>query len=220
MSVANHPQWRSQLLRSADQAGLNDWLRDRGSLTARIEARGRFAVQVLRQGLGRPTADEASLLGLERSALAWVREVALSRDGEPVVFAHTVLPCRPRGPLTRWLARLGNRSLGALLFSDAGFSRGAMHFRRLERRHALFAPALATLQATDRSPASFFWARRSLFAFGAQKVLVTEVFSPRLRSEGFDRLTRPVPDGNPSAHHPSPPGQAVEQEESSCTLPS
>jgi chorismate--pyruvate lyase len=245
MLATNPPPWRSHLLRSADQAGLIDWLRDRGSLTARIEARGRFALQVLRQGLGRPTADEATLLGLERGALAWVREVALSCDGEPVVFAHTVLPCRPRGPLTRWLARLGNRSLGALLFADAGFSRGAMQFRRLERRHTLFAPALATLPAVDRLTTTF-WARRSLFAFGAQKVLVTEVFSPRLRTDGFARSPRPVPDGERSSHHPSPsppsvaarvtgiadpvqlaltrgpspPRQAVEREESSCISPS
>jgi chorismate--pyruvate lyase len=149
VSVTADRSWRSSLMRAPDNVSLMPWLRDRGSLTARIQARGRFAVRVLRQGLDSPTADEALALGLPRQARAWVREVALSCDGQIVVFAHTVLPHRPRGPLSLWLARLGNRSLGALLFAHPGFERGTMKFKRLDRRQALFTPALAALQLAD-----------------------------------------------------------------------
>jgi chorismate--pyruvate lyase len=150
MSSAGQGQWRSSLLRTPANAPFIHWLRDRGSLTARIQARGRFAVRVLRQGLGLPTADEARRLGIEPGVLAWIREVALLCDEQLVVFAHTVLPRRPRGPLHVWLARLGNRSLGALLFAHPGFRRGQINFKRLDRRHALFAPALHALQLTGR----------------------------------------------------------------------
>lgn len=189
MSVATDEGWHSRLLRSADNASFLPWLHDRGSLTARLEDRGHFAVRVLRQGLGQPTADEAVALGLERNAPAWVREVALSCDERIVIFAHTVLPCRPRGPLALWLARLGNRSLGALLFAHAGFKRGTMTFKRLDRRHALFLPALTALQIGDRLPGTL-WARRSPFGFGGQSVLVTEVFSPLLLQ--FDPSAQPI----------------------------
>lgn len=166
-----------------------DWLCDRDSLTSRLQARGAFTVRVLRQELGLPTLNEAVALGLRRRQLAWIREVALYCDGKPVVFAHTVLPYRPRGPLTRWLARLGNRSLGALLFSHAGFVRGPLVSRRLDSRDALFARAIAAMnlgpvdgaRAASAEPApAVLWARRSSFSFGAQQVLVTEVFSPSL----------------------------------------
>lgn len=136
-------------------------------------------MRVLRQGLGIPTADEALALGLSPGVRAWIREVALLCDGRIVVFAHTVLPCQPGGPLTVWLARLGSRSLGALLFSHAGFTRGPMNFTRLDCRHGLFLPALAALQLGDRAPDTL-WARRSHFSFGVQSVLVTEVFSPQV----------------------------------------
>jgi chorismate--pyruvate lyase len=179
MSAAGGPQWRDRITRTAGTAPLLPWLRDRGSLTARIQSRGRFAVRVLRQQRCQPTADEAQALGLSPAVLAWVREVALSCDGRVVVFAHTVLPCQPRGPLTRWLARLGERSLGALLFANVGFSRGPMKFRRIDHRHALFVPAVQALQFTGGAPQTL-WARRSQFGFGAQSVLVTEVFSPAL----------------------------------------
>lgn len=179
MSVTVEQRWRNRLLRTPDNVAAIPWLRDRGSLTARIQARGRFAVRVLRQGLRRPTADEALALALDPGTHAWVREVALSCDERIVVFAHTVLPCQPRGPLTVWLARLGNRSLGAMLFAHPGFARGPMEFMRLDRRQALFAPALTSLQIAQRVT-STLWARRSHFRFGAQSVLVTEVFSPVL----------------------------------------
>lgn len=180
MAIARRPDWRCSLPRTPDNVPLLGWLRNRGSLTARLQARGRFAVHVLRQQLARPTADEARVLGLDSGALAWVREVALTCDARFVVFAHTVLPRRPRGPLSVWLARLGNRSLGALLFSHAGFTRGPMTFQRLDHRHALYAPACAALQLAE-ADSPVLWARRSLFGFAGQTVLVSEIFSPRLR---------------------------------------
>ena len=179
MSFRNRLAWRAKLLRSAENTPFKPWLRDRGSLTASLQARGQFVVRVLRQGLAMPTRDEAIVLGIKRDQLAWVREVALLCDGEPLVFAHSVLPCRPRGAMTRWLARLGQRSLGALLFAHAGFARGAIHCKRLDHRHALFHPALEAM-CLAASPPPHLWARRSHFAFGSQSVLVTEVFAPAL----------------------------------------
>lgn len=185
MSAAGEQQWRDRITRSVDSTPFLPWLRDRGSLTARLQSRGHFAVRLLRQRRCQPTADEALALGQPPAVRAWVREVALSCDGRVLVFAHTVLPCQPRGPLTRWLARLGERSLGALLFAHVGFSRGPMKFHRLDHRHALFVPAVQALQFADGAP-SALWARRSQFGFGAQSVLVTEVFSPA--------LVQPAPD--------------------------
>jgi chorismate--pyruvate lyase len=177
MSFKSRLAWRAKLPRSADS--LNGWLRERGSLTERLQARGSFAVRLLRQGLATPTLDEAVAIGIKRNRLLWVREVALRVDEVPLVFAHTVLPSRPRGPLTGWFARLGTRSLGALLFAHPRFSRGEIRCQRLDHRHALFQPAIDALQLTGEPPPTL-WARRSRFAFGAQSVLVTEVFSPAL----------------------------------------
>lgn len=177
MNFKSRLAWRTKLPRSAEH--MASWLYDQKSLTARLQARGSFAVHLLWQALAMPTLDEAIALGIKRDRLLWVREVALRVDDVALVFAHTVLPCRPRGPLSGWLARLGNRSLGALLFAHPGFARGAISCKRLDHRHALFQPAIEAMQLTDLPPKSL-WARRSCFAFGAQSVLVTEVFSPVL----------------------------------------
>lgn len=179
MSLKTRLAWRTRQQRRVERNPFITWLRDRGSLTERLQARGNFAVRLLRQGLAIPTPDEAIALGIRRDQLAWVREVALLCNDKPVVFAHTVLPRRPRGALTRWLARLGNHSLGALLFSHPGFARGTLKCKRLDHRHALFQPAIDAMQL-GASPPRALWARRSHFVFHAQSVLVTEVFSPAL----------------------------------------
>ena len=177
MSTRSRVAWRAKLPRSTTQ--LADWLLDRGSLTARLQAHGKFALTLRRQGLARPTRDEASALGYRRNRLLQLREISLHVDRVALVFAHSVLPCQPRGPLNRWLARLNNRSLGALLFAHPGFKRGPITCRRIDRRHALFQPAIDAFQLIDLNP-RYLWARRSFFTFGRQSLLVTEVFSPVL----------------------------------------
>ena len=177
MSIRTRQAWRARRLRCNDR--LAGWLRDRGSLTARLQAHGDFAVCLLRQELARPTHDEAAALGVKRDRLLWIREVALHVDGRALVFAHTALPCRPRGPLGPAFKRLGARSLGALLFAHPGFRRGPLYCTRLDARHPLYAPSIAALKLGQNPPATL-WARRSRFVFGAQSVLVSEVFAPAI----------------------------------------
>ena len=177
MQKKNRARWHERTLRTQGNTDFRTWLADSGSLTERLQALGPFSVLLLNQRLAKPTGDETTELGLRRTQLARIREVALLLDGKPVVFAHTVLPREPRGPLNRWLERLGNRSLGVLLFAHPRFVRGPLATRRLDQRHALFRPAIEALQLTGVSPRAL-WARRSRFSFGKQSILVTEVFSP------------------------------------------
>ncbi|MBM3356573.1 MAG: chorismate lyase [Betaproteobacteria bacterium] len=148
---------------------------DRGSLTARIQARcAAFHVKLLFQGARRANRDER-ILGAARGAReVLVREVCLYCRTSPVVFAHSVLRRRElRGPW-RSLARLGARPLGAALFANPRVRRYPLKFRKLDARDELHARARAVLGA--RLPA--LWARRSLFTLRGSPILVTEVFLP------------------------------------------
>lgn len=174
--------WRAGLVRSAGNARLLSWLTEPGSLTARCQQACRhFRVRLLAYGRQRPFPDEAAFCGLHRGQPAWVREVLLECDGIPVIFAHTLLPRRPGGRLTRWLAGLGSRSLGSLLFAYPGFDRGGIEFVRLDQRHPLFRRALA---ATGLAGVGELWARRSAHSLAGQTVLVTEIFLPAIARLG------------------------------------
>ncbi|AXS79248.1 chorismate lyase [Dechloromonas sp. HYN0024] len=173
-------KWRSCLSGGAIDAALASWLREPGSLTARCQRHCRqFRVRLLRYEKGWPLADEGLSMNLSRQP-AWIREVVLTCDGVPVIFAHTTLATAGRGRLSRWLARLGSQSLGSLLFSHPGFHRGAIEFRRLDRRHPLYQRAAVLGAVSDT-----LWARRSLHRLCGQQVLVTEVFLPAVKSLGI-----------------------------------
>jgi chorismate--pyruvate lyase len=166
-------KWRARLAGGACDPLLRSWLSEPESLTARCQrACPDFRVRLLRYGKGRALADE-SAGGEVGRGLAWVREVVLECDGRPVIFAHTTLSTAAHGRLSRWMAGLGNRSLGSLLLSYPGFRRGAIEFLRLDARHPLYRRA-AALGAVGET----LWARRSLHRLGGQQVLVTEVFLP------------------------------------------
>ena len=172
-------RWRSHLLPALLPRGMDGWLRDPGSLTARITARcDRFAVRVLRQRLGKVLDDEVALLGLPHGDWAWVREVLLLADGVPVVYARSVMPRANVGAGSRLFATIGARPLGAALFANPRVKRGELTCARLDARDARHRAASAAL--APRSLPRELWGRRSVFRLRGRALLVTEIFLPEI----------------------------------------
>lgn len=170
-----HSRWAVPPSRVLLSPVLRSWLLEPGSLTARCQAASEhFRVRLLCSAHG-PSLMAAS--GAPQRPWVHQREVLLECDGVPVIFAHTELALQPRGRLARWLARLGSRSLGSMLFADPGFRRGEIEFRRLPVSDALYRRALAATLLPANTP---LWARRSRHQLGQQSVVVTEVFLPAI----------------------------------------
>jgi chorismate--pyruvate lyase len=153
------------------------WLRDHGSLTRRIQQRcDHFSVFNVKSGLSRIARDESALLNIAPYQLAWSREVFLCMDEKPVVFAHSA--CRARDLSGAWhaLRILGNKPLGAVLFSHPQVVRRPLHYKALNAHHPLYRRAAFHLI----NPPARLWARRSLFYLHNAPLLVTEVFLPEI----------------------------------------
>jgi len=156
-------------------AELAPWLRDRGSLTKRIQQRCvHFAVRGVRSGLARIALDESALLDLAPRQLAYSREVFLYADDQPVVFAHSALAREHLRGAWSAVRMLGNKPLGALLFAHPLVERKPLHYQTLRITHPLYHRAARVL----RHPPHRLWARRSLFYLHDAPLLVTEVFLP------------------------------------------
>lgn len=153
---------------------LVDLLRDRGSLTQRMKRRcgGEFSVQVLSQQKLRLNRDEWLLLHMPAHERAVVREVLLLCDGQPWVYAHTVIPLSTLTGRETRLAKLGTKPLGAALFADPCLQRDIVEFGWLvpgSRQHGL-----AQLGGDETA-----WGRRSRFLLHGKPLLVSEFFLPR-----------------------------------------
>lgn len=160
-------QTYSQLQYQVQPRALRPWLLDRGSLTERLIAvsDGQFRVEVLQQRWGVAHRDEARLLGLKARQAALIREVILYGKQQPWVYARSILPATSLERSLRHLKQLGNKPLGAVLFSDPHMQRSDIEIAQL---------AASQLPFADK-PA---WGRRSIFFLHQKPLLVSEVFLP------------------------------------------
>ena len=178
------PAWYSMAsLRALDiPVEYVDWLLDAGSLTSKLIEScrpGKFSVRLVRQRWSRPLYSETQVLGMRRGELALTREVQLLCDDCPWVFARTLIPASSFSGKARRLAHLGNRPLGALLFSDPTTVRTKMQVARLLKGHYLHSHATKGMASL---PAEL-WGRRTLFYYAQHPLLVNEIFLPEISGE-------------------------------------
>ena len=174
----NRSQLRQRWLKKPMLAkSLQPWLIDNGSLTTRLQLRySHFAVKPVAVKYAKPIQDEAALLHLPGHKAALIREVLLMGNNQPVVFAHSVLPRTSLRGSWSGLGRLGNKPLGATLFANPKVKRTPLSYKKLSPHHKLYQHATAhlTIKPTD------LWARRSIFSLNCARILVTEIFLPKL----------------------------------------
>lgn len=156
---------------------IRGWLQNSGSLTRRIQQRcNNFRVEPVFQSFASACTDELVILKLRPGELAHVREVYLYCGKIPVVFAHSVVARKNLRGAWCGISKLGNKSLGTLLFTNPITKRTPFGFKKLSLTHPLFYRACKNMRVTPDK----LWARRSLFTLNGQPILVTEVFLPAI----------------------------------------
>ncbi len=150
------------------------WLAETGLLTERLRAccGGQPGLTVVSEAEAPLASDDAAVLGASGNA-AFVREIELTCDGRPWVFAQTLIP-QATLARQRWLSSLGRSALGERLAAVPGLERGPLEFTRLAPGDRLYHRALRD----RRDPPGFLWARRSWFEIDGDRILVQEVFLP------------------------------------------
>jgi len=167
---------RKQLFSKHLSADKRSWLFDASSLTARLirYSSGDFHVEVLSQEIRRPTLDEAKILQIPPHRFALIRQVHLYCGNQAVVYARTVIPLSTLKDAERSYGTLGNRPLGAMLFSDRSMRRDDVMVTQLLPDDILYEKTGAHGEAV--------WGRRSVFRVGGKPLLVSEYYLPVLFS--------------------------------------
>ena len=173
-------QSRQQWLKKPILAkGLQNWLTDNSSLTARLKHRySHFAVKPIAVKYGKSIQDEAALLHFPEHTTVLIREVLLMGNNQPVVFAHSVLPRTSLRGAWHGLGRLGNKPLGATLFANPKVQRTALSYKKLSPIHVLY--QRATIHLANKP--NYLWARRSIFSLNCANIMVTEIFLPQFKT--------------------------------------
>ena len=172
----SEPRWTERLDEFAPAAppAAAAWLREPGLLTERLRAccDGETGLSVILEAQASLATQDAAVLQASGNVV-FVREIELTCEGRPWVFAQTLIP---QATLTRqrWLSALGRAALGERLAAIAGLERGPLEFTRLIAGDRLYHRALR--ERLD--PPGALWARRSWFAIDGDRLLVQEVFLP------------------------------------------
>jgi chorismate--pyruvate lyase len=162
------------ILEDSLSANLYDWLVDTGSLTARLKQYGqKFTVEILSEGNYPLSDDEKTKLNLTGN-IGFVREVLLKVDGTPWVFARSVMPINTLTAPGGELDKLGNRSLGSVLFSAKDMQRSEIEIAEFDEQSNVY--SLSSLFNT--LPKKSLFGRRSCFLLSGKSLLVSEVFLP------------------------------------------
>jgi chorismate lyase len=174
------PRWTERLEEFAPAAppAAAAWLREPGLLTERLRAccDGMTGLSVISEAEAPLAAPDAVVLQASGNAV-FVREIELTCDGRPWVFAQTLVPLATLAR-QRWLSSLGRAALGERLAAIAGLERGPLEFTQLVAGDRLYHRALR--ERPD--PPGVLWARRSWFAIDGDRLLVQEVFLPEAHS--------------------------------------
>lgn len=170
------PRWTARLeeFMPAAPPAAAAWLAETGLLTEKLRAccDGQAGLTVISEAEA-PLASQDAIVLLAAGSAAFVREVELTCDGRPWIFAQTLVP---QATLERqhWLSSLGRAALGERLAAVPELERGPLEFTRLAAGDRLYHRALREC----RDPPGSLWARRSWFAIEGDRLLVQEVFLP------------------------------------------
>ena len=169
--LTDNQLWHPAGSLSSQCAVLNDWLLNTGSLTERLKSRCRdFRVQLVSEKLTAIHPDEGALL-LLADPRAVVREVCLLADGMPWVFARTLVSEELFYLAEKGLSTLGTKPLGSIIFNDPQFVRQGFELSKIQSQDNW-------LERQQIESAHPIWARRSIFSYYQQRMMVTEVFLP------------------------------------------
>ena len=149
------------------------WLFDASSLTARLIdlCDKDFNVRVISQHWQTIDNEEATAMSLKDERSALVRQVFLCCGDRPLVYARTVIPKLTAQGARRRYANMGNRPLGAMLFSDRTMRREDVQVAELPASHE------ANKYIESDGPV---WGRRSVFRVSGKPLMVSEYFLPDL----------------------------------------
>lgn len=165
--------WGSESKHPHCSPNIASWLYDHNSLTKKLESQcNSFYVEVKQQVSVEPSEQLSSFFNNEEKIL--VREVFLYCNNKPVVFAQTEIPFSTLTEQQAQLVKIGDQSLGKILFQDPTMLRGQIEATEFEHGSAFHQLADDLKQSVDHS----LWARRSLFYLSNKPLLVSELFLP------------------------------------------
>lgn len=155
-------------------SSLLPWLFEQGSLTQKLKTHCQhLTVKVLAKQQRWLTDIELQTMSCCQQRVH-VREVLLFCDGQPWVYAQTLIPLEQVPKNIKPLIDLGASSLGEIIFNLPEVQRGEIEVSCFEPDSCVYQLVTHLQQAS----VEHLWGRRSVFRVDQYPLMVTEIFLP------------------------------------------
>ena len=149
------PELRMHLNNAEDLS----WLLEDGSITQKISGMAIFQLEIIRDQLGLASMNEYWALGLFPQPVR-VREVILSGNNQPMVYAKSIIPFSTSSKGYPELEKIGSKPLGDLIFTSDLFI----------KESRMFAPFI------KHGDPSKVWGRKTNYSVQGYPFSIMEVF--------------------------------------------
>jgi chorismate--pyruvate lyase len=169
--------WQSQQNSEIPQSH-QSWLLDEKSLSKKLRDYTHNAIshQLILAEWAHAHLDECQALTIKPTTETWAREIVWNHGQQAWVCARVVIPKHSieNNSELQKILQMHSQSLGDFLFANAELKRSAFEIAHLPTNHfySLWAHQL-TEQTASTKP---LWARRSIFYYQSEPILVTEIF--------------------------------------------
>lgn len=165
-----------KVIEQAMPDNLHDWLVEARAITPMLQALfSDWRLDVHCEKMASLLPEEMGFLSTSNPQ-AWVREIFHHGEGKNWIYAKLSVPNQTFELYQSQLESLGDKPIGAtLLFNNPDVVRSGFSYRIIKTDDMDYQ---AACQALDE--AQEFWARRSVFSWQNQPLLLTEIFNPHL----------------------------------------
>ncbi len=146
-----------------------------GSLIKYLEysSSNKISLRIEAQSWKKPHPDESRLLAIRISGYSLIREIFLSCNNQPWVYARTIIPARTLLGAKK-LAYWGKQPLGNYLFSNKLIYRGNIEIAGVKTSNIPYEPIYNLVIDED----NLLWGRRSIFYIRNKPLLLIEFLLP------------------------------------------
>lgn len=171
-------------------AALRYWLELPSSMTEQMhQICSNVVVEVVHNEFCTPHPDESAKLKLAPNTRVWCREVVMKCDQEAWLYARTMIPEYNLKGKVLGLTKIGGTPIGNVLFSDPATRRSSFEFTLVSPK-SFYATQASHQVGPIQEP---LWARRSIFTYDHQDILLTEVFLPLMIKKIYASHSSPHP---------------------------
>ncbi len=151
------------------------WLNRSGALTAGLRQLGKVKIHILNESPSPMCEEDKIALQQPHTTVIWVREIVMSINDLPCVWARSITPIQASQSVWRGIRHLNTRPLAEILYDDPRIIRSHFEVSRIHPASVLYPALQRYFPEQVHQP---HYARRSIFYKNALPLMVTECFLP------------------------------------------